>query len=65
MGVRESVALAPGKKLEVESENRLKTHRPNFKRCHPVVCKRLMGRVLQSVTQLSVSNRWYVLDQHN
>ena len=25
----------------------------------------LMGRVLQSVTQLSISNRWYVLDQRN
>jgi len=31
----------------------------------PVVCIRLMGGVLQSVTQLSVSNRWYVLDQQN
>jgi len=31
----------------------------------PVVCIRLMGRELQSVTQLSVSNRWYVLDQQN
>jgi len=31
----------------------------------PVVCIRLMGRVLQSVTQLSISNRWYVLDQPN
>jgi hypothetical protein len=24
-----------------------------------------MGKVLQSVTQLSISNRWYVLDQSN
>jgi hypothetical protein len=29
----------------------------------PVVCIRLMGRELQSITQLNVSNRWYVLDQ--
>jgi hypothetical protein len=29
----------------------------------PIVCIRLMGRELQSITQLSVSNRWYVLDQ--
>jgi len=31
----------------------------------PLVCIRLMGRVIQSVTQLSISNRWYVLDQRN
>ena len=29
------------------------------------MCIRLIGRELQSVTQLSVSNRWYVLDQQN
>jgi hypothetical protein len=28
----------------------------------PVVCIRLMGRELQSITQLNISNRWYVLD---
>ena len=26
----------------------------------PAVCIRLMGRILQSITQLNVSNRWYV-----
>jgi len=31
----------------------------------PVVSVRLMGRVLQSITQLSISNRWHVLDQPN
>jgi hypothetical protein len=29
----------------------------------PVVCIRLMGSELQSITQLNVSNRWYVSNQ--